>query len=220
MHRERRKIFLNNGIRSANQRQDVYVNRKRATDIGRRIHIVMINIHVYMRARSRSLDPRLSAPRNYQGRPSPRQFVKAVIIPADLWHCIHCIGRCLPPDQITSPGRSPGRTGPVLSWVPSPGPMKTIHFESAAHYHRLGFDARLKLKRIDTRMDTLIYRKVYKYSFFPSSLSHFLFSHSRSSFLTRGTEGRYVPTCVIAVLRNTYVRERERERLPSCNLYD
>lgn len=47
----------------------------------------------------------LSRARNYRDRPSPRQFVKAVIIPvADLWHCIHIyiymkyvyIG-CLPP---------------------------------------------------------------------------------------------------------------------------
>lgn len=47
----------------------------------------------------------LSRARNYRDRPSPRQFVKAVIIPvADLWHCIYMyiyikyvyIG-CLPP---------------------------------------------------------------------------------------------------------------------------
>lgn len=71
------------------------------------------------------------------------------------------------PDNIAGPLARPAGAR-SLFWVPSPGPMKTIHFESAAHYHRLGFDARLKLKRIDTRMDMLIYRAVYKYSLFPS----------------------------------------------------
>jgi len=128
------------------------------------------------------------------------------------------------PDNITGPLIRPAGAR-SLFWVPS-DPMKTIHFESAAHYHRLDFDARLKLKWIDTRMDTLIYRAVYKYSLFPSlsvSLSIALFFHSRSSFLTRymGEGGeRYVPTCVTAVLRNTRERERERERLPGYNLYD
>lgn len=156
---------------------------------------------VYARALSQSLDPRLSAPHNYQGRPSPRQFVKAVIIPADLWHCIH-IGRCLPPDQITSPGRSSRSAGArSLFWVPSPDPMKTIHFESAAHYHRLGFDARLKLKRIDTRMDTLIHRAVYKYS--PSFLC-------RIFFLARdartGGDGTFSPVRPLYCV--THTRER------------
>lgn len=108
------------------------------------------------------------------------------------------------PDNIAGPlVRSAGARS--LFWVPSPGPMKTIHFESTAHYHRLGFDARLKLKRIDTRMNTLIYR-VYKYSspspLFLQSLSYF--------FAPEVRRGRYVPTCVTAVLRNTRARE-ERE---------
>lgn len=67
------------------------------------------------------------------------------------------------PDNISGPlARSVGTRS--LFWAPSPDPMKTIHFESAAHYHRLGFDARLILKRIDTRMDTPIHPAVYKYS--------------------------------------------------------
>lgn len=77
------------------------------------------------------------------------------------------------PDNISGPlARSAGARS--LFWVPSLDPMKTIHFESAAHYHRLGFDARLKLKRIDTR----IRRAVYKYSFSSASVA-FLFSHRR-----------------------------------------
>lgn len=128
------------------------------------------------------------------------------------------------PDNI-APGRSPGRLGSILSsGYHRRGPMKTIHFESAAHYHRLGFDARLKLKRIDTRMDTLIYPAVYKYiyiyilllslyfyrTFFFSP--SFFFSHQRYA---HGGYTQYVPTCIPL----NYVTHT-RERLPYCNLYD
>lgn len=87
----------------------------------------------------------LSRARNYRDRPSPRQFVKAVIIPvADLWHCIYMyiyikyvyIG-CLPPQS--SEIRSE-RERQV-----SGSRMKTIHFRGDP---RRSFDARLELKPI------------------------------------------------------------------------
>lgn len=117
---------------------------------------------IYVRARTQFLYLRLSAPRNYQGRPSPRQFVKAVIIPADLWHCIH-IGRCLPPDQITSPAAlDRPRARSLLGTIA--GPSENHPFRVRGTIIGSVFDARFKLKPISTRMypvcDT---RRIYKY---------------------------------------------------------
>lgn len=63
--------------------------------------------------------------------------------------------------------------------------MKTIHFESTRYYHRLGFDARFKLKPIGTRMDPLISRGIQILPFLLSlSLSQFFFF-----FFGRNTRG-------------------------------
>lgn len=165
------------------------------------IYIIATYVYtrIHMSARARSLYLRLSAPRNYQGRPSPRQFVKAVIIPADLWHCIH-IGRCLPPDQITSAGPRSGPSvgAPFSSEYHRGASMKTIHFESSRYYHRLGFDARFKLKPIGTRTDTRVGIQILIFFFSPPFpllfraplfLASFLYS-SKSVSGTRKVRGR------------------------------
>jgi len=175
---------------------------------------IYMYIYIYVRARTRSLYLRLSAPRNYQGRPSPRQFVKAVIIPADLWHCIH-IGRCLPPDQITSPsalGRPGARS--LLDGTDRRAPWKPS-ISSPRYYHRLGFWRPFQIKanqHADVSSLCDIPRRIYKYclSFAPSR-SFF----SRQKYAHEGgRDGGSVPTCVTAVLRNT------REISSDCNLYD
>lgn len=125
---------------------------------------------MYVHVRTRFLYLRLSAPRNYQDRPSPRQFVKAVIIPADLWHCIH-IGRCLPPHQITSPAAldRPGARS-LLGTIAEP--RENHPFRARATIIGSVFDARFfKLKPISTRMYRVCdSRRIYKYclSFFHS----------------------------------------------------
>lgn len=169
---------------------------------------ICVCIYTSIHARTRSLYLRLSAPRNYQGRPSPRQFVKAVIIPADLWHCIH-IGRCLPPDQITSPAAL-GRPGARsllgyhrrAPWKPS--------ISSPRYYHRLGFWRPFQIKANQHAIPCIqpAIPGVYTNTVFPSLPRAPLLSPE-----VQGT-GRFVPTCVWPTYYVTHARSSD------CNLYD
>lgn len=148
---------------------------------------VYMCIHIYIYMYARALGPYICVslrPIITRVRPSPRQFVKAVIIPADLWHCIH-IGRCLPPDQITSPsalGRPGARS--LLDGTDRRTPWKPS-ISSPRYYHRLGFwrPPQIKANQHADVSSLCVISGVYTNTVFPS-LPRAL------SSLARSMEGR------------------------------